>query len=115
MRALLSAPAAPQAPLPHGQPRLRSLGHPAVAHLHKPGVQVPGLAPTSQAAFCIKVFLFSCYLFLREREREREIKHEQGRVRERDGDTESEAGSRLRAVSTEPNVGLDLMSCEIMT
>ena len=35
-----------------------------------------------------------------------------GGVAEREGDTESEAGSRLRAVSTEPNVGLD---CEIMT
>ena len=32
---------------------------------------------------------------------------------ERDGDTE--AGSRLRAVSTEPDVGLELMNREIMT
>ena len=34
---------------------------------------------------------------------------------EREGDTESEAGSRLQAVSTEPNVGLELTDCEIMT
>ena len=34
---------------------------------------------------------------------------------EREGGTESEAGSRLRAVSTEPGVGLELMNCEIMT
>ena len=34
---------------------------------------------------------------------------------EREGDTESEAGSSLRAVSTEPDVGLQLMSHEIMT
>ena len=34
---------------------------------------------------------------------------------EREGDTESEAGSRLWAVSTELDVGLELMSCEIMT
>ena len=34
---------------------------------------------------------------------------------EREGDTESEAGSRLPAVSTEPNVGLELMNCETMT
>ena len=34
---------------------------------------------------------------------------------EREGDPESEAGSRLRAVSTEPDAGLKLMSCEIMT
>ena len=34
---------------------------------------------------------------------------------EREGDTESEAGSGLRAVSTEPDVGLKPMDREIMT
>ena len=34
---------------------------------------------------------------------------------ERRGDTESEAGSRLQAVSPEPDAGLELMDCEIMT
>ena len=34
---------------------------------------------------------------------------------EREGDTDSETGSRLRAVSTEPGVGLELTECEIMT
>ena len=34
---------------------------------------------------------------------------------EREGDTESEAGSRLRAVSAEPDAGLELTSCEIVT
>ena len=34
---------------------------------------------------------------------------------EREGDTESKAGSRLRAVSTEPNVGLEPMNPKIMT
>ena len=34
---------------------------------------------------------------------------------EREGDTESEAGSRLRAISTQPDVGLELTDCEIMT
>ena len=33
----------------------------------------------------------------------------------REGDTESEAGSRLRAVSTEPDTGLELMDQEVMT
>ena len=33
---------------------------------------------------------------------------------EREGDTESEAGSRLQAVSTEPDVGLELTECEIL-
>ena len=37
-----------------------------------------------------------------------------GRV-EREGDTESEAGSRLWAVITEPDVGLELTNREIMT
>ena len=35
--------------------------------------------------------------------------------RERGGDTESETGSRLLAVSTEPDMGLELTNCEIMT
>ena len=34
---------------------------------------------------------------------------------EKEGDTESQAGSRLWAVSTEPDAGLQLMDCEIMT
>ena len=34
---------------------------------------------------------------------------------ERDGDTESEAGSRLRAVGTEPDAGLKLTNREIVT
>ena len=41
------------------------------------------------------------YLFLRETEGE-------WVGAEREGDTESEAGSRFRAVSTEPNAGLEL-------
>ena len=38
-----------------------------------------------------------------------------GEGSEREGDTESEAGSRLRAVSTESDAGLELTECEIMT
>ena len=34
---------------------------------------------------------------------------------EREGDTESKVGSRLWAVSTEPDVGLELTDCKIMT
>ena len=34
---------------------------------------------------------------------------------EREADTESEAGSRLRPVSPEPDAGLEVMNCEIMT
>ena len=43
----------------------------------------------------------------------RETEWEWGRGR-REGDTESEAGSRLWAVGTEPDMGLELTSCEIM-
>ena len=38
-----------------------------------------------------------------------------GRGEEREGNTESEAGSRLRAVSTEPDAGLKPTNREIMT
>ena len=34
---------------------------------------------------------------------------------EREGDTESEAGSRLRAVNTEPDAGLEPTNREVMT
>ena len=34
---------------------------------------------------------------------------------EREGDTECGAGCGLRAVNTKPDVGLELMDCEIMT
>ena len=55
------------------------------------------------------LIFFNVYLILRER------KHERGRSRETEGDTESEAGSRLRAVSTESDMGLKLINCKIMT
>ena len=48
----------------------------------------------------------------RERERERERQRASGAGAEREGDTESEAGSRLWAVSTDPNMGLKLTECE---
>ena len=50
-----------------------------------------------------------------ERETERERERMSGGGTERGGDTESKAGSRLRAVSTEPDVGLELTDREIMT
>ena len=37
------------------------------------------------------------------------------REEQREGDTESEAGSRLRAVSTGPDAGLELTKREIVT
>ena len=38
-----------------------------------------------------------------------------GRGAEKEGDTESKAGSRLWAISREPDAGLKLTNCEIMT
>ena len=49
------------------------------------------------------------------RERERDRERVSGGGAEREGDTESEAGSRVQAVSTEPDVGLELPDREIMT
>ena len=55
------------------------------------------------------IFFFNFYLFLRERQSTSRGGAERG------GDKESEAGSRLWAVSTEPDVGLELINREIMT
>ena len=49
---------------------------------------------------------------MRERERKQSLSE---RGAESEADTESKAGSRLRAVGTEPKVGLELTSHEIMT
>ena len=46
---------------------------------------------------------------------ERQRQNVTGLGAEREGDTESEAGSRLWAVSTEPNTGLEPTNREIMT
>ena len=54
------------------------------------------------------LFFFNVYLFLRQRETE----HEQGRGRERG---RHRMRNRLQAVSTEPDEGLELTNCEIMT
>ena len=51
-------------------------------------------------------FFFNVYLFLRERESTSRQGH-------REKETESEAGSRLCAMSTEPNMGLELTNHEI--
>ena len=55
------------------------------------------------------------FIFKTERERERERQSASRGEAEREGDTESEAGSRLRAVRAEPDVGLEPTNYEIMT
>ena len=55
--------------------------------------------------------IFNVYLLFRDRETQ---SMSRGGA-ERGGDLESEAGSGLRAVSTEPDAGLEPTSSEIMT
>ena len=57
------------------------------------------------------LIFFNIYSFLRDRERQNVSRG----GAERGRDTESEAGSRLRAVSTEPDAGLEPTDREIMT
>ena len=54
---------------------------------------------------------FNVYSFLRDKVRQSMSR----RGAEKEGDTESEAGSRLRAVSTEPDAGLKLLNHELRT
>ena len=61
--------------------------------------------------FFNKESFFNVYLFLREKEREREIMNVE--EAEREGDTESEAGSRFQAASTNLDMGLKLMNCDM--
>ena len=64
----------------------------------------------------IKFFFLTFAHFLRERQRDGGRGESMSRGgAETEGDTESEAGSRLRALSTEPNAGLELTNREIMT
>ena len=72
---------------------------------------VPSIPPVKDCYFSLRhcpfylvSFLKFLSLFIFERERETESEGERGRERE----TESKAGSRLQAVSTDPNVGLEL-------
>ena len=53
-------------------------------------------------------------MFIFERERQSVCVHASRGGAKREGDTESEAGSRIRAVSTEPDVGLEPTHYEIM-
>ena len=76
-------------------------------------VAVPGVGQgwpgLSRCGFCFN-FFFNVYSFF-----DRERQSESGGGAETEGDTESEAGSRLRAVSTEPDAGLEPTDREIMT
>ena len=59
------------------------------------------------------LFFYIFLMFIFERVRERQSTR--GGGAEREGDTEFKARSRLRAVRTDPDVGLKPTDCEIMT
>ena len=61
--------------------------------------------------FYLFIIIFLMFIYFWETERD-SMGGAGGTERE---DIEPEAGSRLRAVSTEPDAGLELRSCEIMT
>ena len=61
--------------------------------------------------FFLNFFFQNLFIYFWDRERQ----SMNGGGAERDGDTESETGSRLWAISPEPDAGLELTSCEIMT
>ena len=74
-----------------------------------------GLQQVLAASFSVprerSTFYFLKYLFIFETERQSVSRG----GAEREGDTESEVGSRLRAVSTEPDAGLEITNHEIVT
>ena len=88
-----------------------------LTHLAQPASHDPSSNPQfvlhiyESLLFCPALFFFFNVFFLREGERQRVG----GEGTERKGDTESEAGSRLWAVSTEPDTGLEPTKQEIMT
>ena len=64
---------------------------------------------------CFIKVLLQCFLFFVFNFWDRERQSMNGGGAEREGDTESEAGSRLRAISPEPDAGLELPDREIVT
>ena len=59
----------------------------------------------------LNFFFSTFFIYFWDRERQSMI----GGGTEREGDTESETGSRLRAISPEPDAGLELTDREIVT
>ena len=72
-------------------------------------------SPNVEQIIAVWQFILSSFFILRGSEREREgVQRERGGA-EREGDTESEAGSRLRAVSAQPDAGLEPANREVVT
>ena len=63
------------------------------------------------SVYCCHFFL-NVYLFILRKREEKEREREQGRDREKERER---IPTSLHAVSAEPDMGLDLTNCEIMT
>ena len=77
-----------------------------------PGTYCRGSGQLLSSSFYLFIFLnffFNVYFWDRERQ------SMNGGGAEREGDTESETGSRLRAISPEPDAGLKLTDREMVT
>ena len=61
--------------------------------------------------YIFKIFFSNVFIYFWDRERQ----SMNGGEAEREGDTESETGSRLQAISPEPDAGLELTGREIVT
>ena len=77
-------------------------------HTIKLPIQVDRTTPRINIFFLI---FFSTFIYFWDRERQ----SMNGGGAEREGDTEWETGSRLRAISPEPDAGLELTDREIVT
>ena len=102
---------------PNSLPQFPIVGQSGVSGVFANGNQAAGNIPVyvsmhvlmlPRTNLFIYFLLFLMFIF------ETETEHEWERV-ESEGDTESRAGSRLRAVRTEPNAGLKRTNREIMT
>ena len=85
----------------------------------KPGMLLNAQQAPKYVHMCVCMYVcmyaFNVYFLMFIYFRDRERQSMSGGGAERGEDTESETGSRLRAVSTEPDAGLKLTSCETMT
>ena len=85
----------------------------SVLEFHEPRVSSLEWDPALEIIFLSSSFLSFFFFFFKVFLRERQSVSSGGE--EREGDTEPEAGSMLWAVNTEPDAGLEIMNCEIMT
>ena len=89
------------------------LGLPIISPVSRllPPVWMNGAPPGWEPSLIHSFLTFLMLIYFWDNARDR-VQAAEGQT---EGDTESEAGSRLWAVSPEPDAGLELMNCEIVT